>query len=80
MSTTKIKSKTGLLSLFSGEKVVMRTKLIAIAAVAGVFLGGTASAEGLCHLKRPAVARIASVMLAKQPTLVQSVPAPRKPL
>jgi hypothetical protein len=80
MSTTKIKSKTGLLSLFSGEKVVMRTKLIVVAAVAGVLMAGSASAEQLCHLKRPAVARIASVTLAKQPTLVQSVPAPRKPL
>ena len=80
MSTTEIKSKTGLLSLFSGEKVVMRTKLIAIAAVAGVFLAGSASAEGLCHLKRPLVTRLASIALAKQPTLVQSVPAPRKPL
>lgn len=58
----------------------MRTKFIAIAAVAGVLLAGSASAEGLCHLKRPAIARIASVTLAKQPTLVQSVPAPRKPL
>ena len=58
----------------------MRTKLIAFAAVAGVFLAGSASAEGLCHLKRPVVARIASLTLAKQPTLVQSVPAPRKPL
>lgn len=58
----------------------MRTKLIAIAMVAGVFLAGSASAEGLCHLKRPAIARIASLTLAKQPTLVQGVPAPRKPL
>ena len=58
----------------------MRTKLIALAAVAGVFLAGSASAEGLCHLKRPAVARVAQLMLAKQPTLVQGVPAPRKPL
>jgi hypothetical protein len=58
----------------------MRTKLIAIAAVAGVFLAGSASAEGLCHLKRPAVARVVSLTFAKQPTLVQSVPAPRKPL
>ena len=80
MSTTKIKSKTGLLSLFSGEKVVMRTKLIAIAMVAGVFLANSASAEQLIHCKRPMVTRIASLTLAKQPTLVQSVPAPRKPL
>jgi hypothetical protein len=58
----------------------MRTKLIAFAAVAGVFLTGSASADGLCHLKRPAVARIAQLVLAKQPTLVQGVPAPRKPL
>ena len=58
----------------------MRTKLIAFAMVAGVFLANSASAEGLCHLKRPAVARIASLAFAKQPTLVQSVPAPRKPL
>lgn len=80
MSTTKIKSKTGLLSLFGGEKVVMRTKLIVVAAVTGVLLAGSASAEGLCHLKRPAIARLASLAFAKQPTLVQSVPAPRKPL
>ena len=58
----------------------MRTKLIAIAAVAGVFLAGNVSAEGLVHCKRPLVARIATLALAKQPTLVQSVPAPRKPL
>jgi hypothetical protein len=58
----------------------MRTKLIALAAVTGVFLAGSASADGLCHLKRPAVARVALLMLAKQPTLVQGVPAPRKPL
>jgi hypothetical protein len=58
----------------------MRTKLIAIAAVAGVFLAGSASAEGLIHCKRPLITRIASVTLAKQPTLVQSAPAPRKPL
>jgi hypothetical protein len=80
MSMTEIKSNTGLLSLFSGEKVVMRTKLIAVAAVAGVLLAANASAEGLCHLKRPAITRLASVTLAKQPTLVQTVPAPRKPL
>jgi hypothetical protein len=54
--------------------------LIAIAAVAGVFLAGSASAEGLIHCKRPLITRIASVTLAKQPTLVQSAPAPRKPL
>jgi hypothetical protein len=58
----------------------MRTKLIALAAVTGVFLAGSVSAEGLIHCKRPLVARIASFALAKQPTLVQSVPAPRKPL
>ena len=58
----------------------MRTKLIAIAAVAGVFLAGSASAEGLCHVKKPAIARVALATLAKQPTLVQTVPAPRKPL
>lgn len=80
MSTTEIKSKTGLLSLFSGEKVVMRTKLIAFAVVAGVLMAGSASAEGLMHCKKPMIAKITSVALAKQPTLVQSVPAPRKPL
>ena len=80
MSTTKIKSKTGLLSLFGGEKVVMRTKLIAIAMVAGVFLANSASADGVRGLKRPLITRIASVTLAKQPTLVQTTPAPRKPL
>ena len=58
----------------------MRTKLIALAAVAGVFLAGNASAEGLIHCKRPLLTRIASVAFAKQPTLVQSAPAPRKPL
>jgi hypothetical protein len=58
----------------------MRTKLIAIAAVAGVFLAGSVSAEGLYHCKRPLITRVASLTLAKQPTLVQSVPAPRKPL
>jgi hypothetical protein len=80
MLTTNIKSKTGLLSLFSGEKVVMRTKLIAFAAFAGVFLAGSASADGLVHCKRPMIAKVATLALAKQPTLVQSVPAPRKPL
>ena len=58
----------------------MRTKLIAFEQVAGVFLAGCASAEGLYHCKKPLVARVALVALAKQPTLVQSVPAPRKPL
>ena len=57
----------------------MRTKLIAVAMFAGVFLANTASAEALCHLKRPGIMRVASVTLAKQPTLVQAVPAPRKP-
>ena len=58
----------------------MRTKLIAFAAVAGVLLASSASAEGLHHCKRPLITRVASLTLAKQPTLVQSVPAPRKPL
>ena len=58
----------------------MRTKLIAIAMVAGVFLANSASAEGIKGCKRPLVTRIASLTLAKQPTLVQTVPAPRKPL
>ena len=58
----------------------MRTKLMAFAAVAGVLLAGNVSAEGLLHCKRPLVTRAASVTLAKQPTLVASVPAPRKPL
>lgn len=70
----------GLLSLFSGEKVVMRTKSIVFTAVAGVLLASSASAEGLQHCKRPLIARIAFTVLEKQPTLVQSVPAPRKPL
>ena len=43
----------------------MRTKLIALAAVAGVFLAGSASAEGLIHCKRPLLTRIASLTLAK---------------
>jgi hypothetical protein len=80
MSTTKIKSKTGLLSLFGGEKVVMRTKLIAIAMVSGVFLAGSAAAEGVRNDRRPLITRVASVAFVKQPTLVQTVPAPRKPL
>jgi hypothetical protein len=58
----------------------MRTKLMAVAAVAGVLLANGASAEGLQHFKRPLITRVASVTLAKQPTLVQAVPAPRKPL
>jgi hypothetical protein len=58
----------------------MRTKLMAVVAVAGVLLGGSVSADGLLHCKRPLVTRAASVTLAKQPTLVASVPAPRKPL
>jgi hypothetical protein len=58
----------------------MRSKLIAFAAVAGVLAAGSVSAEGLVHCKRPLVTRVASVALAKQPTLVQSAPAPRKPL
>ncbi len=81
MSMTEIKSKTGLLSLFSGEKVVMRTKLMVFAAAAGVLLAGSASAEGgYQHCKKPLITRVASIALSKQPTLVQSVPAPRKPL
>jgi hypothetical protein len=58
----------------------MRNKLIAFAAVASVLAAGSVSAEGLIHCKRPLVTRTASVTLAKQPTLVASVPAPRKPL
>jgi hypothetical protein len=59
----------------------MRTKLIAFAvAASGVLLAGAASAEGLHHCKKPLIQRAAVVTLAKQPTLVQSVPAPRKPL
>ena len=61
----------------------MRTKLIAFASVAGVLLASNVSADGLLHCKRPLITRlasVASVTLAKQPTLVQSVPAPRKPL
>lgn len=58
----------------------MRTKLMAFAAVAGVFMVSGASAEGLHHAKRPLIQRVASLTLAKQPTLVQAVPAPRKPL
>lgn len=59
----------------------MRTKLIAIALAAGVsFASGGASAEGLHHYKRPLITSVAGVTLAKQPTLVQAVPAPRKPL
>jgi len=45
-----------------------------------VFMSGSASADGLMHCKRPMIAKVASFALAKQPTLVQSVPAPRKPL
>ena len=59
----------------------MRTKLMVFAVAAGVLLAGSASAEGnMQHCKRPLITRVASVTLAKQPTLVQSVPAPRKPL
>jgi hypothetical protein len=58
----------------------MRNKLIAFAAVAGVLAASGASAEGLHHCKRPLITRVANVVLAKQPTLVQAVPAPRKPL
>jgi hypothetical protein len=58
----------------------MRTKLIAFAVASGVLLANVASAEGLHHFKKPLVQRAATVTLAKQPTLVQSVPAPRKPL
>ena len=59
----------------------MRTKLIALAAVAGVFLTGPASAEGIRNSKVPLITRVASVVaLAKQPTLVQAAPMPRKPL
>ena len=45
--TQPLKSMEGLLSLLSGEKVVMRNKSIVFAAVAGVLLAGSASAEGL---------------------------------
>jgi hypothetical protein len=58
----------------------MRTKLMAFTAVAGLLMVSGASAEGLHHCKRPLIQRIASITLAKQPTLVQAVPAPRKPL
>ena len=58
----------------------MRTKLIAIAMLSSVFLAGSVSAECIKGLKRPLITRIASVTLAKQPTLVQTTPAPRKPL
>jgi hypothetical protein len=58
----------------------MRTKLIAIAMISGVVLAGSASAEGIRNSKVPLVTRIASVTLAKQPTLVQTAPMPRKPL
>jgi hypothetical protein len=58
----------------------MRTKLIAFAVVVGVFMAGSASADGLMHCKRPMISKVATFVLAKQPTLVQSVPAPRKPL
>ena len=59
----------------------MRTKTVAVAAIAGVLLASSAFAEGTNqHCKRPLIMRVASVALAKQPTLVQSVPAPRKPL
>lgn len=58
----------------------MRTKLMAFAAVAGVLMAGSVSADGLVHCKRPLVTRSVSVVLEKQPTLVASVPAPRKPL
>jgi hypothetical protein len=57
----------------------MRTKLIAIAMVSGVFLAGSVSAEGIRQVRVPLVT-IASVTLAKQPTLVQTAPMPRKPL
>lgn len=58
----------------------MRTKLIAIAMVSGVFLAGSASADGVRVNKRPLITLTASVALAKQPTLVQATHAPRKPL
>ena len=57
----------------------MRTKLIAIAMVSGVFLASSASAEGVRSVRVPLIS-IASVALAKQPTLVQTAPMPRKPL
>ena len=57
----------------------MRTKLIAVAMVSGVFLAGSASAEGVRSVRVPLIS-IASVTLAKQPTLVQTAPMPRKPL
>jgi hypothetical protein len=57
----------------------MRSKLIAIAMVSGVFLAGSASAEGVRQVRVPLIS-IASVTLAKQPTLVQTAPMPRKPL
>jgi hypothetical protein len=58
----------------------MRTKLIAIAMVAGVFLVNSASADGVIRNKRPLITSTASITFAKQPTLVQTAPAPRKPL
>ena len=57
----------------------MRTKLIAIAMVSGVFLASSVSAEGIRQVRVPLIS-IASVSLAKQPTLVQTVAMPKKPL
>jgi hypothetical protein len=58
----------------------MRTKLIAFAAVASVLMASSALAEGgagnMQHCKRPLI----TLGFAKQPTLVQSVPMPKKPL
>ena len=62
----------------------MRTKMIAVAAFAGALMASSSAfaegGTGMQHCKRPLITRVASVALAKQPTLVQSVPAPRKPL
>jgi hypothetical protein len=57
MSTTKVKSKEGLLSLFCGEKVVMRSILVAAVAAACVLLVNVASADcsGNQGVRRPLV-------------------------
>ena len=61
----QIKSKVGLLSLFSGEKVVMRSIFVAALAAASVLLAGAVSAEGCNSSRRP--------LVTVAPTPVESV-------
>ena len=57
----------------------MRTKLMGLYGSCGSFDGERSIGRGsAAHCKRPLIQRVASVTLAKQPTLVQSSACPQK--